>query len=118
MFTVNYRDCVREDALKLATSDRRVTAGAVVGSLALDEGDRWSDLDLTFAVAEGVAVRDVLEDWTRHFAQQFGAVDLFDAERHEYPCSHSVRIKSPFSHPKPGHFLFLLHWALRSLLRQ
>lgn len=78
MFTVNYRDCVREDALKLATSDRRVTAGAVVGSLALDEGDRWSDLDLTFAVAEGVAVRDVLEDWTRHFAQQFGAVDLFD----------------------------------------
>jgi hypothetical protein len=78
MFSVNYRDRVRDDAIKLASSDRRVTACAVVGSLALGGGDRWSDLDLTFAVAEGVSLADVLEDWTRHFVQDFGAVFLFD----------------------------------------
>lgn len=40
-------------------------AGAVVGSLALSDGDRWSDLDLTFAVDDNFSMYDVLEDWTR-----------------------------------------------------
>jgi hypothetical protein len=64
--------------LQLASSDARVVAGAVVGSLALDEGDRWSDLDLTFAVAENVTVFDVLEDWTRKLVEEEDAAHLFD----------------------------------------
>ena len=40
--------------LELAESDERVVAGAVVGSLALDDGDRFADLDLTFAVVDGL----------------------------------------------------------------
>jgi len=39
----------------MATAEPAGGGGAVVGSLALEEGDRWSDLDLTFAVADGVA---------------------------------------------------------------
>jgi hypothetical protein len=78
MFTIQYRDSVRDRVLQLAASDPRVIAGAVVGSLALDEGDRWSDLDLTFAVADDIPVQAVLEDWTRHLVDQFGAVQLFD----------------------------------------
>lgn len=78
MFSERYRDRVRDEALRLAESDPRVVAAAVVGSLALDEGDRWSDLDLTFAVADGVPVREVLDDWTRHLAAGLGAVHLFD----------------------------------------
>jgi hypothetical protein len=78
MFSVKDRDRIRDDILKLASSDARVVAGAVVGSLALSEGDRWSDLDLTFAVADPISVFDVLEDWTRRIVEEFGAVHLFD----------------------------------------
>ncbi len=78
MFSVRDRDRVRNYVLQLASSDARVVGGAVVGSLALSEGDRWSDLDLTFAVVEDVSVFDVLEDWTRNLIEELGAVHLFD----------------------------------------
>ncbi|HEX2698168.1 MAG TPA: hypothetical protein VHM28_10710, partial [Anaerolineales bacterium] len=60
MFTIEDRNRVREHVLKMATSDARVVAGATVGSLALSDGDRWSDLDLTFAVADNFSMYDVL----------------------------------------------------------
>jgi len=78
MFSVRERDTIRERVLQLAASDKRVVAGAVVGSLALNEGDRWSDLDLTFAVAEDLSIPEVLEDWTRSLVEEFEAVLLFD----------------------------------------
>jgi hypothetical protein len=55
-----------------------VVAGAVLGSLAHDEGDRWSDVDLMFAVADDVPVTEVLEAWSRTVVREFGAVRLFD----------------------------------------
>jgi hypothetical protein len=78
MFTVAERNHVREQVLALAASDPRVVAGAVVGSLALHEGDRWSDLDLTFAALDSVPVLEVLSDWTRILTDELGAVTLFD----------------------------------------
>jgi hypothetical protein len=78
MFSISDRDRIRDHVLQLAASDARVVAGAVVGSLALEEGDRWSDLDLTFAVAENVPVLTVLEDWTDKLVEAFDAVLLFD----------------------------------------
>ena len=78
MFSVEDRNHIRDHVLQLAASDARVVAGAVVGSLALSEGDRWSDLDLTFAVAEDAPLPDVLEDWTRDLVKEFDAVHLFD----------------------------------------
>jgi hypothetical protein len=78
MFTLEDRNRVRDHVLALAESDHRVVAGAVVGSLALDEGDRWSDLDLTFAVADGTPLADVLDDWTRDLSSRVDAVHLFD----------------------------------------
>jgi hypothetical protein len=78
MFSVEYRDRIREHVLQLAASDSRVVAGASIGSLALDEGDRWSDLDLTFAVADDHSIVDVLQDWTRELVREFDAVHLFD----------------------------------------
>ena len=78
MFSVAERERVRARVLELAASDPRVVAGAVVGSLALSEGDRWSDLDLTFAVADGFPVPEVLEDWTRKVVAEFDAAILFD----------------------------------------
>jgi len=81
MFTVEQRDRLRERVVGLGEADDRVVAGALVGSLAVDAGDRWSDLDLTFAVADHVPVADVLDDWTRTLAEQLDAVRLADLER-------------------------------------
>ena len=78
MFTPHDRDRVRERALEWAESDPRVVAGAVVGSLAQRPGDRWSDLDLTFAVEDGVPIREVLDQWSDRLTGEFDAVRLFD----------------------------------------
>jgi hypothetical protein len=62
----------------MARDDPRVVAAAEVGSLALGGGDRWSDLDLTFGVADGVSLDDLLEDWTLRLTRELGAAHLFD----------------------------------------
>jgi hypothetical protein len=80
VFTVEQRDALRDRVLRLADEDERVVAGAVVGSLALGGGDRYSDLDLTFAVANDVPLADVLGDWTRLVVEEQEAVQLFDLE--------------------------------------
>jgi hypothetical protein len=81
VFTVAQRNAVRERVLRLAKEDKRVVAGAAVGSLALGGGDRFSDLDLTFAVADHVPVADALADWTRTLVDELDAVHLTDLER-------------------------------------
>ena len=81
MFSVEERDALRERVLRLAEEDARVVAGAAVGSLAVDEGDRFSDLDLTFGIAEDVPVATVLDDWTRTLVNELDAVHLADLER-------------------------------------
>jgi len=58
-----------------------VVAGAAVGSLAVDGGDRFSDLDLTFGIADHVPVADVLNGWTRTLIDELDAVHLADLER-------------------------------------
>lgn len=78
MFTVEEREAVRDRVLELAEADPRVVAGAVVGSLALGDGDRWSDVDLTFAVTDDVPVAEVLGDWTEHVVSELDGVVLFD----------------------------------------
>jgi hypothetical protein len=81
VFTVEQRDALRERLLRLAKEDERVVAGAAVGSLAVDGGDRFSDLDLTFGVSEHARVADVLADWTRTLVDELDAVHLTDLKR-------------------------------------
>ena len=81
MFTVEQREALRERVVSLGMQDERVVAGALVGSLAVDRGDRHSDLDLTFAIADDVPVAEVLDDWSRTFAGELDAVALVDLER-------------------------------------
>jgi hypothetical protein len=81
VFTVEQRDALRDRLLRLAEDDERVVAGAAVGSLAVGTGDRFSDLDLTFGIADDVPVADVLEDWTRTLVAELDAVHLADLER-------------------------------------
>ena len=67
--------------LRLAEEDDRVVAGAAVGSLAVDGGDAFSDLDLTFGIADRSPVTEVLEDWTRRLVDEQNAVRLADLQR-------------------------------------
>src|SRR5437588_5407051 len=74
VFTVEQRDALREQVLQLAEEDERVVSGAAVGSLAVDGGDRFSDLDLTFGIADDVPATEVLDDWTRTLISERDAV--------------------------------------------
>ncbi len=78
VFTIDERNRIRDRILEIANSDDRIVAGAVVGSLATDEGDRWSDLDLTFGVTPEDQTLDVLEGLTKPLVAEFRAVPLFD----------------------------------------
>src|SRR4029453_14360521 len=64
-----------------AEADARVVAAAAVGSLAADGGDRFSDVDLSFGIADHVPVAAVLDDWTGTLIDQLDAVHLVDLER-------------------------------------
>jgi hypothetical protein len=81
VFTVEQRDALRARLLRLAEEDERIVAGAEVGSLAVDAGDCFSDLDLTFGITERTPVADVLNDWTRTLIDELDAVRLADLER-------------------------------------
>ena len=77
-FTVEQRDRARDRILELARADRRVVAGAMVGSLAAGPGDAWSDLDLTFGLADGVSPAAILAEWTPVLERELSAAHLFD----------------------------------------
>ena len=81
MFTVAQRDAFVERMLERARDDGRVVAGAVVGSLAVDTADRYSDVDLTFGIGDDAVVPDVLGDWTRSLTDDLDGVPLVDLER-------------------------------------
>ena len=81
MFTLEQRDALCERVLGPADGDERVVAGALVGSLADDAGDRYPDVDLTFAIADGVDVGVVLDGGTRTLIEDLEAVRLADLTR-------------------------------------
>jgi predicted nucleotidyltransferase len=78
VFSIEQRDRVHDRLVEMAREDPRVVAAAVVGSRARGAGDRWSDVDLTFGLAAGASLTDVLTDWTRSIEREFRAVHLFD----------------------------------------
>ena len=67
--------------LRLAEDDDRAVADAAVGSLAVGEADGFSDLDLTFGIADDVPVTAVIADWTSRLIDELGAVQLADLKR-------------------------------------
>ena len=78
MFTIEQRDNVRDRVLEMARTDPRVTGGALTGSMAIGAEDEWSDIDVTFGVADGTNLEAVLDDWTGYLSQEFGALHYWD----------------------------------------
>ncbi|MCC6895486.1 MAG: nucleotidyltransferase domain-containing protein [Anaerolineae bacterium] len=81
LFTVEERDRIQARILEIAHADRRIVAGALLGSLAKGAGDQWSDLDLSFGLATGTDIHAVLDDWSGHMGREFDAAVLFDLPR-------------------------------------
>ena len=77
MFDLAERERIRERLTEKSRSDPDIVAAPAVGATATG-GDRWSDLDLTFAVAPETTVEATLARWTRDVLAEFGAATLFD----------------------------------------
>src|SRR4051812_15449287 len=78
MFTPEQRGRLRSDLLTRATSDPRISGAAITGSAAAEREDRWSDIDLAFAVADTTELPNVLSDWTAHMYNRHLAVHHLD----------------------------------------
>src|SRR3954447_8721215 len=71
------RQALLDRLVRKAEADPRVVSGALIGSLATGDFDRWSDIDLTFAV-DGDDISDIFAAWTADLERDEGAVALFD----------------------------------------
>ncbi|MEO5952593.1 MAG: hypothetical protein ABIQ44_09035 [Chloroflexia bacterium] len=78
MFTTEERSSIRDGILAIAKADTRTTAGAMIGSTAGGAEDGWSDIDITFGIAEGNELDAVLSDWTEEIDREFGVVHYWD----------------------------------------
>jgi hypothetical protein len=76
VFSVEERAAVRRRLLDLAAADPAVVGAALTGSHATNGEDRWSDVDLAFAVDGPVDV--AMHRWTTLLYQEFGAVHHWD----------------------------------------
>ncbi len=78
MFTPEGRTQLRDELLKQAATDPRITGAAVTGSAAESREDEWSDIDLAFGVAADAGVPGVLADWTRRMYGHHHALHHLD----------------------------------------
>lgn len=76
MFSAEERDVVRQRLLSLAEADPAVLGAALTGSAATGASDRWSDVDLAFALDGPLDV--AMQRWTRRLYREFQAVHHWD----------------------------------------
>lgn len=55
---------LRDELVLAAQADARISAAALVGSLALGREDRWSDIDLALCVDDNAERPAVIAEWT------------------------------------------------------
>jgi hypothetical protein len=72
---------VRERVLAVAREDDRVAGGAITGSAVVGAEDRWSDIDVSFGIADGVPLDSVLDDWTQVLAADLEVLHHWDLRR-------------------------------------
>jgi len=82
MFNPQEREQLRAELVSAAESDHRIVGAAHLGSAALGQEDRWSDIDLALCLAQDVNFDAVLSDWTKRLYER-GAVTHFDVRRGE-----------------------------------
>jgi hypothetical protein len=78
VFTTSERSALCAALAERATHDRRVEAAALVGSLAVDAADRYSDIDLALGIAADTDPMAVLADWSAWLSGEAHATTLLD----------------------------------------
>ena len=82
LYTPEERDRIARQLTELLTTDERIARAELSGSGVNGYTDRWSDIDVTVTVGEGVDQQKVADDWiervyealpvVHHFAVSFG----------------------------------------------
>lgn len=67
---------MRGRLLELAEADPDVAGAAITGSFAVDGGDEWSDIDLSYGIRGELA--PALERWTEVLCSEFTAIHHWD----------------------------------------
>jgi len=83
MFTPDERTRLRGELLEHAARDPRILSGAITGSAAEGREDRWSDIDLAFAI-DSDTLQVVLSDWTSLMYKRHTAVHQLDVLHGEW----------------------------------
>lgn len=78
MFTIDQRASIRSQLLAKAAADARICGAAITGSGAAGCEDEWSDIDLAFALADGVELMAALSDWTTYMYEEHSAIHHLD----------------------------------------
>jgi len=78
LFSPEQRASLRSGLLQYGEADLRIGGTAITGSAAAEREDRWSDIDLAFAVTDPADLPNVLADWTAHMYEQHQALHHCD----------------------------------------
>ena len=80
VFTPEQRRAARDLLLTRAEQDEKIVAAALTGSGSRGAEDRWSDIDLYFGVADGIAREDALAEWSSFMYHELRALHHFDLD--------------------------------------
>ncbi|MGA7907740.1 MAG: hypothetical protein WCA16_10070 [Candidatus Sulfotelmatobacter sp.] len=81
VFTSQKREQIRGELVAAAKADSRIGGAAHLGSAALGQLDRWSDIDLALCLAPAADLDQVLVDWTTRLYRDHAAVANYDVKR-------------------------------------
>jgi hypothetical protein len=76
--TSQKREQIRGELVAAARADSRIGGAAHLGSAALGQLDRWSDIDLAVCLARDADLNEVLVDWTTRLYRDHAAVAHHD----------------------------------------
>ena len=81
VFTPQEREQIRRELVAAAKADSRIGGAAHLGSAAIGQLDRWSDIDLALCLAPDADLNQVLADWTTRLYRDHAAVANHDVKR-------------------------------------
>jgi len=81
VFTSQKREQIRGELVAAAKADSRIAGAAHLGSAALGQLDRWSDIDLALGLAPDADLNQILVDWTTRLYRDHAAVADYDIRR-------------------------------------
>jgi hypothetical protein len=78
IFSSQKREQIRGELVDAAKADQRIGGAAHLGSAALGQQDRWSDIDLALCLVPHADSNEVVVDWTKRLYRDYAAVATYD----------------------------------------